>query len=60
MTKNRLNVSKHILVSETLDKKLDELANASYTNQSSIVRLLISTEYDKYKQQVNSLSALGI
>ena len=60
MTKNRLTVSKHILVDETLDKKLEQLADASYTNQSSIVRLLISKEYDNYKQQVNSVSRLGI
>ncbi len=40
MTKNRLTVSKHILVDETLDKKLGQLADASYTNQSSIIRLI--------------------
>jgi len=60
MTKNRLTVSKHILVDEVLDKKLEQLANASYTNQSSIVRLLIRKEYDNYQQQVNSVSRLGI
>jgi hypothetical protein len=59
MTKNRLTVSKHILVDETLDKKLGQLADASYTNQSSIVRALISKEYEQYKQQVNSISQFG-
>jgi len=59
MTKNRLTVSKHILVDEALDKKLEQLADASYTNQSSVVRLLISKEYEQYKQQVDSISTFG-
>jgi len=59
MTKNRLTVSKHILVDEVLDKKLEQLADASYTNQSSIVRALISKEYEQYQQQVNSISQFG-
>jgi predicted transcriptional regulator len=59
MTKNRLTVSKHILVDETLDNKLEELANAHYTNQSTVVRLLISKEYEQYKQQVRSIGEIG-
>ena len=59
MTKNRLTISKHILVDEALEKKLEQLADASYTNQSSIVRLLISKEHEQYEQQVNSISQFG-
>ena len=53
MTKNK-PVSKHILLNETLDEKLETLARASYTNQSQIVRVLVAREYEQYEQQVNS------
>ena len=52
MTKNK-PVSKHILLNETLDEKLETLARASYTNQSQIVRVLVAKEYEQYEQQVN-------
>jgi len=52
MTKNK-PVSKHILLNETLDEKLETLARASYTNQSQIVRALVAKEYEQYEQQVN-------
>ena len=51
MTKNK-PVSKHILLNETLDEKLETLARASYTNQSQIVRALVAKEYEQYEQQV--------
>ena len=53
MSKNK-PVSKHILLDETLDEKLEKLARASYTNQSQIVRVLVAKEYEQYEQQVNS------
>ena len=52
-------ISKHILLNDELDQRLDKLAEVHYTNASQVVRKLIDKEYKEYVEQHNQVSSWG-